>query len=214
MHDPTGSTQQILKRLLGRLTYRPAFVEALLCTPPVVHAKREAALEGDTDMKCLALIFVALVGTAVAGFAQTPEGTSWPPVAGTRARILSPVLGAERQVGRIESVSGDTLQFRRAEALNSVSLKPSDITMIEVSAGSHTAKAKWGAIGFLVGAAAGAGIASATYKPCKDSFACIGDIGGRSGSVALGAIAGALSGAAAGVLWGGRRHETWMQVSH
>ena len=164
-------------------------------------------------MKCVALVFVGLVGTAVTGFAQTPQSTSWPPVAGTRARILSPVFGGERKVGTIESVTGDTLQFR-AEGISTVSLKQSQITMIEVSTGTHTAKAKWGAIGFLVGAAAGAGIASATYKPCKDSFACIGDIGGRSGSVALGAIAGALSGVAAGVLWGGRRHETWMQVSH
>jgi hypothetical protein len=134
-------------------------------------------------------------------------------MAGARARILSPVLGTERQVGTIESVKGDTLLFRRAEGVGSVSLKPSEITMIEVSAGTHTAKAKWAAIGFLAGAAAGAGIAAATYTPCKDSFACIGDIGGRSGSVGLGAIVGALSGGVAGALWGTRRRETWMPVS-
>jgi hypothetical protein len=98
--------------------------------------------------------------------------------------------------------------------VSSVALKPSEITMIEVSTGTHTAKAKWAAIGFLVGAAAGAGIGSATYKQCRDSFACIGDIGGRSGSVALGAIAGALCGGVAGALWGTRRHETWAPVSH
>ena len=168
--------------------------------------------KGDTDMKCLALIFVGLVGTAVAGFAQTPGAPTWPPAAGARARILSPVLGGERRVGTVESVTGDTLRFRPAEGF-SVSLKPSDITRIDVSTGTHTAKAKWAAIGFLVGAAAGAGIGSATYKQCRDSFACIGDIGGRSGSVALGAVFGGLLGGAAGTLWGTRRLETWVPVS-
>ena len=163
-------------------------------------------------MKCLAMIFVALVGTAAAGFAQTPGPTSWPPAAGVRARILSPVLGGERRVGTVESVTGDTLRFRPAEGF-SVSLKPSEITMIEISTGTHTAKAKWAAIGFLAGAAAGAGIAAATYKPCRDSFACIGDIGGRSGSIGFGALAGALPGLAAGTLWGARRLETWVPVS-
>ena len=162
-------------------------------------------------MKCLALIFVGLIGTAVAGFAQTPIRTSWPPTAGARARIVSPVFGGERQVGTIESVTGDTLHFR-ADGGSSVSLKPSEITKLEVSAGRHTAKAKWAAIGFLAGAAAGAGIAAATYTPCRDSFACIGDIGGRKGSIGLGAIFGALAGGAAGTLWGTRRQETWTPV--
>ena len=163
-------------------------------------------------MKCLAMIFVGLVGTAAAGFAQTPGPTSWPPAAGVRARILSPVLGGERRVGTVESVTGDTLRFRPAEGF-SVSLKPSEITMIEISTGTHTAKAKWAAIGFLAGAAAGAGIAAATYKPCRDSFACIGDIGGRSGTIGLDAILGALFGGVAGTLWGSQRHETWVPVS-
>jgi hypothetical protein len=163
-------------------------------------------------MKCLALIFGGLIGTAVTGFAQTPSSPSWPPTAGSRARIVSPALGVGRQVGTIESVIGDTLKFRREDGAGSVSLKPSEITMIEVSAGTHTAKAKWAAIGLLAGAAAGAGIGAATYKPCKDSFACIGDIGGRSGSIALGAILGALSGGIAGTLWGTQRRETWTPV--
>ena len=164
-------------------------------------------------MKCLALIFVGVMGTAVAGIAQTPGRISWPLSAGTRVRILSPVLGGERQVGTIASVAGDTLQFRPTESVSTVSLKPSEITTIEVSAGTHTARAKWAALGFLVGAGAGAGIGSATYTPCKDSFKCIGDIGGRSGNVALGAIAGALTGGVAGALWGSRRRESWVPLT-
>jgi hypothetical protein len=163
-------------------------------------------------MKRLALIFAALIATAAAGVAQ-PGGRSWPPVAGTRARIQAPPLGVGRHVGTIESVTGDTLQFRAADAGFSVPLKPSDITVIEYSAGTHTAKAKWAAIGFLAGAAVGAGIGSATYTPCKDSFRCIGDIGGRQGSMAVGAVAGALVGGVVGVLVGARHHETWVPAS-
>src|SRR4051812_30049446 len=115
-----------------------------------------------TDMKFLALIFAGLVGTTVTGFAQTAAGAIWPPMPGSRARISSPAFGGERQVGTIESVTGDTLQFR-AQGVSSVSLTPSQITRIDVSTGRHTSKAKWGAIGFLVGAGAGAAIGSATY---------------------------------------------------
>jgi hypothetical protein len=125
---------------------------------------------------------------------------------------MSPVFGGEREIGTIESVIGDTLEFR-PEGVGTVSLKPSEITTIEVSAGTHTSKAKWAAIGLLVGAGVGAVIGSATYTPCKDSFACIGDIGGRSGNVAIGAIFGALSGGIVGALWGSRRQESWMPVT-
>ena len=163
-------------------------------------------------MKFLALIFVGLVGITVTGLAQTAASTNWPPIAGSRARILSPVLGGERRVGTIESVTGDTLQFR-GDGFNSVSLKPSQITRIELSAGTHhTAKAKWAAIGLLVGAGAGAAVGSATYKPCRDSFACIGDIGGRKGQIAGGALVGALVGGIAGALWGASGRETWVPL--
>ena len=164
-------------------------------------------------MKPLALVFVGLVGITVAGFAQTPKVRSWPPTAGTRVRILSPVLGIKPEVGTVDSVAGTTLQFRRTDGSSSISLNPSEITTIEVSGGTHTAKAKWAAIGILAGAAIGGGIGSATYTPCRDSFACIGDIGGRSGSVLLGAVAGALTGGVAGALLGARRVESWIPVS-
>jgi hypothetical protein len=163
-------------------------------------------------MKFLALIFAGLVAVAISGSAQSMASAKWPPIPGSRARILSPVFGAERRVGTIESVTGDTLQFR-GEQGSTVSLKPAQITMIDVSAGTHTSKAKWAAIGFLVGAGAGAAIGSATYKPCKDSFACIGDIGGRKGNIAVGAFLGALAGGIAGALMGARGRESWVSVS-
>ena len=164
-------------------------------------------------MKYLALVFIGFIGTAVAGFAQTPQDRSWPPTAGTRVRILSPVLGIKPEIGTVDSVAGTTVQFRRADGSSSISLNPSEITTIEVSGGTHTAKLKWAAIGLVAGAAIGSFIGSATYKPCRDSFACIGDIGGRSGSILLGAVAGGLTGGAAGALLGAQRQESWIPVS-
>ena len=162
-------------------------------------------------MKFLALIFFGLVGITVTGSAQAVAAAKWPPIPGSRVRIVSPVFGGEPHVGKIESVRGDTLQFAAAEF--GVLLTPSFITRIDVSAGTHTSKAKWAAIGFLVGAGVGAAIGSATYTPCKDSFKCIGDIGGRKGNAAVGAVFGALGCAIAGALLGAHGRESWVPVS-
>ena len=162
-------------------------------------------------MKFLALIFVGLVGMTITASAQGVGPVKWPPVPGSRVRILSPVFNGRTHVGKITAVRGDTLQFDSEEF--GVSLLPSMITSIDVSAGTHTSKAKWAAIGLVVGAAAGAAIGSATYTPCRDSFKCIGDIGGRKGNVAIGAVFGALSGGIAGALLGALRRETWVPVS-
>jgi hypothetical protein len=163
-------------------------------------------------MKYMVLILVGLAGVTDAGVAQTAQNVTWPPAVGVRARVQSSVLGGERQVGTVEGVTGDTLRFRREDGVGPTSLTPSQINTIEVSGGTHTAKAKWAAVGFLLGAATGAAIGGATYSPCRDSFACIGDIGGRSASVGFGAMLGGLTGAVAGTLWGAQSRETWIPL--
>jgi len=165
-------------------------------------------------MRLVALAVIGLAATSAVASAQTASNTMSPPV-GTRVRIQSAVLGIGRQVGTVESVAGDTLHFRRAEDGASAALKSSDITRIEVSAGTHTSKAKGAAIGLLVGAAVGAAIGAAIYKPChSDGFECLGDIGGRSMESAAYGILGALTGGIAGALFGSRHRETWKPVSH
>src|SRR3954463_11641976 len=169
------------------------------------------------DMKFLALVFVGLAATSAVGVAQSSASVGWTPVAGTRARILSPALGGERQVGMIEAVAGDTLQFRRTASPNTQWLKTADITTVDVSGGTNTAKAKWAAIGFLVGAATGAAIGAASYTappPCSDSLSCAIASGlargtGRQGAMLGGGLLGAVSGALFGTLWGNRQRETW-----
>ncbi|HST07361.1 MAG TPA: hypothetical protein VLJ83_04280 [Gemmatimonadaceae bacterium] len=172
-------------------------------------------------MKVLALIFVGLAATSAAGVAQSAATVGWTPVAGTRARILSPVLGDQRQVGTIEAAAGDTLKFLGGDRRIDRWLRTSDITSVEVSSGTHTEKAKWAAIGFLVGAAAGAGLGAGTYTPparCTDSLSCavaasLSDNTGRMGATIGGCLIGALSGALIGTLWGSRQREIWTPVS-
>ena len=172
-------------------------------------------------MKVLALILVGLAATSAAGVAQSAASVGWTPVVGTRARILSPALGGERQVGTIEAVAGDTLQFRRIASPNAQWLKTAEITTVDVSAGTHTEKLKWATIGFFVGAATGAAIGAATYTappPCTDSFSCavvsgINSGTGRQGSMIGGGIIGAVSGALFGTLFGNRQRETWTAAS-
>jgi hypothetical protein len=168
-------------------------------------------------MKFLALTVVGLAATSAAAVAQTATSVGWTPVAGTRARIVSPSFGGDRQVGTIEAVAGDTVQFRGAEGKSSRWLKTSEITAVEVSSGTHTEKAKWTAIGLLFGAVAGAGVGAGAYTPlrCTDSFSCavaknVLDDTGRTGAAIGGGILGALSGALIGAFWGSRERETWI----
>lgn len=163
-------------------------------------------------MKYLALVLMGVAGFSATGSAQTAAYAKWPPAVGMRTRVLSPALGGQMQIGTVEGVTGDTLRFLRTDGVGPVSLTPSEINTIEVSGGTHTAKAKWGIIGFLGGAAAGAMIGAATYRPCTGSFACIGDVGGRPMAVGVGAVLGSLAGGIVGTLWGARSHETWIPV--
>ena len=170
-------------------------------------------------MRFLALIVGALAANSAVGIAQYANSASWPPAVGVRTRILSPVLGREKQVGIVESVTGDTLWFRRAEGMSSQGLAPAQITMIEVPTGTHTATGKGALIGAVIGTAAGAAIGAAAYNPrpaCRDPFECSIDAAfedtGRAGATIGGGIIGLVSGALLGAWLGHRPRETWTSV--
>jgi hypothetical protein len=164
-------------------------------------------------MRFPVLLFASLAAAAAPVLAQSAAPLTWPPAAGARARIVSPVFGGDKQVGVIESVSGDTLQFRRAEGVQS--LAPGQITMIEIPTGTHTEKAKWISIGLLTGAVAGVAVGAATYSnSCGSTTECNIDNGGldaigRGASAAGGGLLGALSGALLGAWWGNQPRATW-----
>jgi hypothetical protein len=162
-------------------------------------------------MKVLPHTFLTLAIVSVSATAQSTTSVSWAPPTGSRIRVLSPTLG-ERQTGVLLSADNDSVMMRVEKFDNPIVVRSSDITVMEVSTGTHTSKLKWSAIGLLAGAGIGALIGSATYTQCKDSLRCITDIGGRSGSIALGAVAGALTGGVAGLLLGSPHRESWVAV--
>jgi hypothetical protein len=162
---------------------------------------------------------IALVSTSAPGIAQIATGSAWPPPVGVRARLISPILGADRTDGVIEGVTGDTLQFRRVGAATAVTLRPNEITKLEVPTGTHTAKAKWFAIGLVAGAAMGGFVGAGSYTPppCADVLTCIAGASvetatGRSAAAAAGGLLGAVTGGLAGLWWGNRPRQTWTAV--
>jgi hypothetical protein len=168
-------------------------------------------------MRSTVLLFASLAAAAVPVLAQPAARVAWPPAAGARARIVSPVFGGDKRVGVIESVKGDTLQFRRAEGVQS--LTPGQITMIEIPTSTHTEKAKWISIGLLTGALAGGAVGAASYSSsCRTALQCNIDDGGldaigRSASAFGGGLIGAVSGALLGAWWGNKARESWTSMA-
>ena len=159
------------------------------------------------------LAFAALL-TPCAVAAQIAPSPEWPVPAGSRVRIVSPVLGDKRQVGSVHSATFDTLLFRPgAKDVSPIAIATPYITRIEVPNGTHTRKAKGALVGFLVGAGTGAIIGAASYKkpePCG----CIYFMeDSRSFDTALGAVLGGIVGAITGTIIGAGSTESWVPVA-
>lgn len=150
---------------------------------------------------------LSLVLPVVSG-AQTVVSSGWPPASGSRARILSPVLGDQRQTVTVISATPDTLFFRQSAQGRDLSLSTSQITRMEIARGSHTQRRKGALIGFLVGAAVGGATAAATYER-PEGFSI--DFG-RAGAAALGAGFAGIAGAVIGTHVGGRPSDTWVPI--
>ncbi len=149
--------------------------------------------------------------------AQSSVIPAWPVASGTRVRVLSPMLGDNKQVGVAVSATRDTLSFRREKQPAYTSISTSDIRQLDISEGTHTRRLNGGLIGFLVGAAGGGALSAATHKdppPCTNFFGCdtFGQIS-RSGDAVLGAVFGGVLGAIVGTLVGSRAVDTWVPVA-
>ena len=149
----------------------------------------------------------------VPGFAaaQSPS-PEWPIATGSRVRIVSPVLGDQRQTGIVAASTTDTLVFRAAgRDATPIAIATPNIARIEVASGTHSRKAKGAIFGFLVGAGAGALIGAATYKKPKPGFYFITDT--RSFDAALGGLLGGTAGTITGAIIGSRPTESWVPVA-
>jgi hypothetical protein len=149
-----------------------------------------------------------LVAPALAA-AQASVIPDWPIAAGSRVRILSPVLGRTVQTGSIVSATSDTLVFRRGAQSTSTPIGTPSIVTIDVAQRTHTRKLTGGVLGLAIGAGVGAIIGDVTYKPCTNCF----DIFGRSGNVVAGSILGGLAGTLTGVIVGNRQFDNWVPVT-
>jgi hypothetical protein len=152
------------------------------------------------------LYTAALMVPTLTSAQNTPS--SWPIPAGSRVRILSPVIGDQAQTGSVISATSDTLVFLPNKTSNSTAISTPNIVKLDVSTGTHSNKLKGAMLGFALGAGVGALIGSATYHPCSNCF----DILGRGGAIAAGSVVGSLVGLAGGMIIGSRPSDSWVSV--
>ena len=159
-------------------------------------------------MRFIRTLYTAALVVPTLAFAQQTSSGSWPIAAGSRVRILAPVLGDQAQTGSVVSATSDTLFFLRPKTSNSTAIGTPNIVRLDVSSGTHTNKLKWALLGFALGAGAGAAIGSATYRPCTNCF----DMFRRSGNIAVGSFVGGVVGLTGGWVIGSRPSDDWVSV--
>lgn len=156
-------------------------------------------------------VVLALTVAASSATAQSPATPGSPIDSGSRIRVLSPILSQNREVGKLVSLTPDTLLFRIAKRPETTAIPIGAVTRLEVSNGTHQTKMKSALIGLFVGAAAGAALGAATYHPAKCEAACF-DFGAGFDAAVVG-ILGGLAGGITGLIMGSRERDTWVPVT-
>jgi hypothetical protein len=142
--------------------------------------------------------------------AQTAPIADWPLAAGSRVRILSPLLGDQPQIGNVVSATWDTLGFLPVKRSASTPIRTPNIVTIEVSKGKHTQMGKGAVMGFLIFGGAGAFMSYVAYRDCQPH--CLWKTTRRSDTL-IGGVFGGLLGAFVGAALGGRQTDTWVPVA-
>jgi hypothetical protein len=164
-------------------------------------------------MRSSRMMLAVLLLVPVLSGAQASPNPNWPLTPGLRVRILSPALGWRPKTGSVVSATSDTLVFLPAKQSISTALATPKIAAIEVARGTRTHKLQGAMLGLLAGAAAGAIISSATYKPpkCAADTWCF-DVLGQGGETAIGGMLGGLLGILVGSVVGNRETDNWVPV--
>jgi hypothetical protein len=135
--------------------------------------------------------------------------SDWPIAAGSRVRILSPVLGKRYVTGSVIAATLDTLVFRAARESTSTAIPTPHIVKLDIARGTHTNTARFGFGGFLLGALVGAAIGAATTAP-----PCYNCLDFSQGYYALtGGVIGGAIGGLVGATIGKRPSDTWVPVT-
>jgi hypothetical protein len=168
-------------------------------------------------MRHISTFYAIALAVPALATAQTPGNSQWP-VPGSRIRILSPVLGDEKQTVTVVSSTSDGLVFRQNAQAAPQTLSGGVITRMEISTGTRAHKAKGALIGFVTGAAVGAILGAATWQrpTCKDpnnAFGCFAIDFGPGGSAAIAGALGGIVGTIVGALVGIHQTDTWVPVT-
>ena len=157
-------------------------------------------------MRFILTLFAAML---VASTAAAQPVSDWPIAAGSRVRILSPVLGKRYVTGSVIAATSDTLVFRAARESTVTVVPTPNIVRIDVARGTHTNTARYGFGGFMLGALVGAAIGAATTAP-----PCYNCLDFSQGYYALtGGVIGGAIGGLVGATIGKRPSDTWVPVT-
>src|ERR1700686_3339093 len=102
-------------------------------------------------MRFIRTLYTAALVVPTRALAQSPP-SGWAIAAGSRVRILAPVLGDQAQTGSVVSATSDTLVFLPKKTSNSTAIGTPNIVRLDVSAGTHSNKLKGALLGFALGA--------------------------------------------------------------
>ena len=158
-------------------------------------------------MRLIALVLLGLGTTGAGAYAQSNVAVGWPPPAGSRIRLTSPVLDG-KQSGTLVSADKDSVVLRLAKFVNPVSLRTADVTRMEVVYGTHRRIGKGALFGFLLAGGVTAAMVAATWS--KDDTGFI-DFGRWGDAGLVGGVIG-LGGAVVGMVVGTRSTESWKSV--
>ncbi len=130
----------------------------------------------------------------------------WPLEPGQRVRVTAPDLGIRKQVGRFETLRGDTLVVAAADS--TMTFPVTSVTRLELSWGQRSLARRGAGIGFLSGATIGAIIGFAAGDDTNCYFICFtAEDKATAGVIVLGGI-----GALIGLAVGSHKTDLWEEV--
>ena len=161
-----------------------------------------------TEQK-MRITLTLLAAAFAAPVAAAQPVSDWPVAAGSRVRVLSPVLGKRHVTGSAVTATSDTLVFRAERESTSTAIPTPNIVKMDIARGTHTNTGRFAFGGFLLGALVGAAIGAATTPPpCQN---CL-DFSQQSAALGAGLVGG-VAGALVGASIGKRPSETWVPVA-
>jgi len=149
----------------------------------------------------LALACFTLTGQAAAQHAPAP---------GARVRVVDAVSAVPLVTGELVRVAGDTVVILSSERTATALVVAAGL-QLELSAGTHRRTLRGIGLGFLVGAAFGAGLGLATYEEQPESYFDWGPGFAALGYAVVFSVPGMVIG---GIVGANSKYEAWRRIDH